>query len=64
MTYSSKYLSVIIPVYNEEENIPILHERLNQVLRGQDYSYEVIYVDDGSTDETFLQLQLIAHLDP
>jgi glycosyltransferase involved in cell wall biosynthesis len=64
MTYRSKYLSVVIPVYNEEENIPILHEHLSQVLRGQDFSYEVIYVDDGSTDGTFLQLQLIAHLDP
>jgi glycosyltransferase involved in cell wall biosynthesis len=64
MTYRSRYLSVIIPVYNEEENIPILHEHLSQVLRGQDFSSEVIYVDDGSTDGTFLQLQLIAHLDP
>ena len=52
-----KYLSIIIPVYNEEENIPLLHERLNSVLREQSFSYEVIYVDDGSSDGTFPQLQ-------
>ncbi len=63
MAYRSTYLSIIIPVYNEEENIPILHERLSQVLMEQDFSYEIIYVDDGSTDRTFSQLQLVALLD-
>jgi glycosyltransferase involved in cell wall biosynthesis len=58
------YLSVIVPVYNEEENIPLLHDRLGEVLKEQGFSYEVIYVDDGSTDGTFLQLQLIAERDP
>ena len=54
------YLSVIIPVFNEEENIPLLHERIDQVLRQQDYAYEVVYVDDGSTDGTFPQLSRLA----
>lgn len=58
----SKYLSVIIPVYNEEENIPLLHERIHRVLSQQDFSYEIIYVDDGSADGTFPQLsKLIEH---
>jgi len=56
----SKYLSVIIPVYNEEENIPLLHERIGQVLQGQSFLYEVVYVDDGSTDGTFAQLNRLA----
>jgi glycosyltransferase involved in cell wall biosynthesis len=60
----TNYLSVVIPVYNEEENIPLLHDRLSKVLEAQDFSYEVIYVDDGSTDGTFLQLQLIAERYP
>lgn len=51
-----KYLSVIVPVYNEEENIPLLHERLRQVLAQQHFSYEVLYIDDGSKDGTFAQL--------
>jgi glycosyltransferase involved in cell wall biosynthesis len=63
MAYRSTYLSIIIPVYNEEENIPLLHEHLSQVLREQDFSYEIIYVDDGSTDGTFSRLQLLALLD-
>lgn len=46
-------LSIIIPIYNEEESIPPLHENLRQVLEKQNLPYEVIYVDDGSTDGTF-----------
>ncbi len=62
MEENRKYLSIIVPVYNEEENIYLLHERLHQVLRVQKFSYEVIYVDDGSKDGTFSQLQhIIAH---
>lgn len=58
----SKYLSVIIPVYNEEENVPLLHQRIHRVLSQQDFSYEIIYVDDGSSDGTFPQLsKLIEH---
>lgn len=57
------YLSVIIPVYNEEENVPLLHEGLSRVLKEQNYSYEVIYVDDGSIDGTFEQLQSLAMRD-
>lgn len=53
------YLSIIIPVYNEEENIPLLHERLSHVMDEQRFSYEIIYVDDGSKDDTFEQLQLL-----
>lgn len=55
----SKYLSVIIPVYNEEENIPLLHQRISNVLKGNIASYEIIYVDDGSSDGTFAQLNRV-----
>ncbi len=51
------YLSVIIPIYNEEESIPLLHEAISRVLGEQEFSYEVIYVDDGSTDNSFAQLE-------
>ncbi len=59
----TKYLSVIIPVYNEEENIPLLHERVRHVLEGQNFSYEIIYVDDGSKDSTFQRLKSIVKAD-
>lgn len=56
----SKYLSVIIPVHNEEENIAPLHESLQRVLQSLHLSYEVIYVDDGSTDKTFSHLRQLS----
>ena len=59
----SKRLSVIIPVYNEEENIPLLHERLHQVLAKQHFTYEVLYIDDGSKDDTFGQLSRLIEND-
>lgn len=58
------YLSIIIPVYNEEENIPLLYERLRQALEKQTFSYEIIFVDDGSSDGTLDQLHLLTRSDP
>jgi glycosyltransferase involved in cell wall biosynthesis len=43
-------ISVIVPVYNEKEILPQLHERLRTALSTLDGPYEVVYVDDGSTD--------------
>jgi len=43
-------LSVIIPVYNEEQNILELYKQLKRVLRNTGKSHEVIFVDDGSKD--------------
>ena len=43
-------LSVVFPVYNEEENIPILLREIAAALDGKGWSYEIVAVDDGSTD--------------
>jgi glycosyltransferase involved in cell wall biosynthesis len=51
------YLSLIIPVYNEEQNIPLLHASICRVLKEQVFPFEIVYVDDGSKDGTFLALQ-------
>jgi len=45
-------LSIIIPVYNEAEGLPTLMARLLPVMRGVNCDYELIFVNDGSTDET------------
>lgn len=55
-----KSLSVIVPVYNEEESILPLHQSLDRSLKLYQLPYEIIYVDDGSTDATFLELQEVA----
>lgn len=52
-------LSVVVTVYNEEENINPLVERLTAALEGIDY--ELVYVDDGSTDGTLAALRAIPH---
>ena len=50
-------LSVIIPVYNEEENIKPLHSSLTDVLAGLGKPYEIIFIDDGSKDQTLRELE-------
>ena len=50
---SKKELSVVIPIYNEEENIPILVDQLREALTEIGRSFEVVLVDDGSTDSSF-----------
>ncbi len=47
------YLSVVIPVYNEEDNLVELHARLAATLNATGWSWEVIYVDDGSRDRSW-----------
>ena len=44
--------SVVIPLFNEEDTLPALHQRLTANMRRLAIPYEIIYVDDGSTDTT------------
>lgn len=46
------YISVLIPVLNEEESLPALQERLHNTLEGIKKPYEIIYINDGSIDST------------
>ena len=57
-------LSVVIPLYNEEDNIPPLYEQLSQALNELNLEYEVIVIDDGSQDDSFKRLQAIHEKDP
>jgi glycosyltransferase involved in cell wall biosynthesis len=52
-------VSVVVPLYNEEENVRPLYERLSQALEGLGRDYEIIFVDDGSTDGTLPLLEEI-----
>lgn len=57
------YLSVIIPVFNEQESLDVLHQELQAVLSSLGRTYEIIYVDDGSTDGSLLKLQRLVEQD-
>jgi glycosyltransferase involved in cell wall biosynthesis len=53
-------LSIVIPVYNEEENIEILYEKLLISLSELGKSWEVVFIDDGSTDRSFEELEALS----
>ncbi len=54
-------ISVIIPVYNEEDNIQPLYERLRSVMQKMGVSYELIFVNDGSQDKTIRLVKALAY---
>src|SRR5437762_6658290 len=56
-------ISVVLPVLNERDNLPLLHDRLTEALRPLGRDYEVIYVDDGSTDGSWDVLKKLAEGD-
>ncbi len=56
-------ISVVVPIYNEEENIPRMYEELRTVLEGLGKSYEMVLVDDGSTDRSLALLKEIQQQD-
>lgn len=60
---TSTMFSVIVPVYNEKENIRELYERLTKVLTELTKTYELLFVNDGSNDETPWILEDLANLD-
>lgn len=46
-------ISVVVPLFNEEESLPELYAWIDRVMKANDYSYEVIFVNDGSTDRSW-----------
>src|SRR6187397_2838944 len=46
-------LSIIIPLLNEQESLPELHSWIVKVMKENNFSYEVIFIDDGSTDNSW-----------
>lgn len=59
-----KFLSLIVPVFNEQEVVGVSFERMDAVMKGMGYPYEIIYVNDGSRDDTMKQLRKIAKANP
>lgn len=57
-------VSVVIPLLNEEKNIPILYDELTETLRQTGLEYELIFIDDGSTDSSLELLEKLQQNDP
>jgi glycosyltransferase involved in cell wall biosynthesis len=57
-------LSLVVPVYNEEENLPLLLEAIHDVMKGLDHNWELILVDDGSRDNSLSVLDELHAKDP
>lgn len=58
-------ISVVVPIYNEEDNIAALHAEIKQVCEANGYTYEIIFIDDGSSDksnEIALTLSPLRHI--
>ncbi len=56
-------VSIFLPVYNEEPNLPPLHAKLDQALKALGRTAEIVYVDDGSTDGSLKVLRELARVD-
>lgn len=57
-------LSIIVPIFNEEECIQILYAYLQEICTRMNYKFEIIFVEDGSTDSTYSLLSRIHQEDP
>jgi glycosyltransferase involved in cell wall biosynthesis len=61
---SHRSLTVVVAAYNEQAALPLLHPRIRAALAGLDFETRVLYVDDGSRDDTWAVLQDLAAADP
>lgn len=57
-------LSIVIPLFNEEESLPELHDWIVRVMTANNYSYEIIFVDDGSKDKSWQVIESLSIKNP
>ncbi|MGV3720296.1 MAG: glycosyltransferase, partial [Actinomycetota bacterium] len=63
MSRSSPRISVVVPLHNEAANVALLCEAIHSALTPLARPYEIVLVNDGSTDDTGARLELLARLD-
>ncbi len=64
MSRDKEVCSVVVPVFNEEENLELLHRRLSKVLQHLCEDYEIIFVDDGSRDNSLQVMMRLRESNP
>lgn len=57
-------ISVVIPLFNEAESLPELHDWIVRVMKANNFSYEILFMDDGSSDDSWEVIQKIAARNP
>lgn len=57
-------ITVVIPAFNEEESLPELNDWISRVMQSHGFTYEIILVDDGSTDGTWAKIKELSVADP
>ena len=56
-------ITVVVPLYNEDESIPELHAWIKRVMSEHQFSHEIIFVDDGSTDQSWPIIEQLSQRD-
>lgn len=64
MAAQTRLVSIVVPVFNEQEALPAFHARLAKALEGLPYEFHFLYVNDGSTDQTSRILEGLQEADP
>lgn len=59
----AKQISIVIPLLNEDESLPELHKWIQKVMEANQFSYEVLFIDDGSTDNSWQVIEDLKLLD-
>ncbi len=54
-------ISVVIPLLNEQESLKELHDWIANVMQSNHFSYEIIFIDDGSTDDSWNTIKQLYH---
>lgn len=57
-------ISVVVPLYNEEESLPELEAWIGRVMKANDFTYEVLFIDDGSTDNSWQVIKALQKKNP
>ncbi len=57
-------ISIVVPLYNEDESIPELHAWISRVMKEHGFSYNIFFINDGSTDNSWAVIEDLAQKDP